>query len=133
MKVEKGATGSGFLNAKEVISRRISKLQIMDEGERMEYPAKDGRPAATRVVLGVMYEGQREGDPSKWSLNNKSLNALIDIFGDDTEKWVDKTVEIGIAGEGDYKHIIVDTLRTCLLYTSPSPRDRQKSRMPSSA
>ena len=25
------------------------------------------------------------------------------------------------------------TLDTCLLYTSPSPRDRQKSRMPSSA
>ena len=24
-------------------------------------------------------------------------------------------------------------LETCLLYTSPSPRDRQKSRMPSSA
>ena len=27
----------------------------------------------------------------------------------------------------------VDELRRCLLYTSPSPRDRQKSRMPSSA
>ena len=26
-----------------------------------------------------------------------------------------------------------DTENTCLLYTSPSPRDRQKSRMPSSA
>ena len=26
-----------------------------------------------------------------------------------------------------------DQLRACLLYTSPSPRDRQKSRMPSSA
>ena len=26
-----------------------------------------------------------------------------------------------------------DCARTCLLYTSPSPRDRQKSRMPSSA
>ena len=26
-----------------------------------------------------------------------------------------------------------DTLSDCLLYTSPSPRDRQKSRMPSSA
>eukprot|EP00828_Plagiopyla_frontata_P007035 TRINITY_DN1322_c0_g1_i2.p3 TRINITY_DN1322_c0_g1~~TRINITY_DN1322_c0_g1_i2.p3 ORF type:complete len:135 (-),score=11.04 TRINITY_DN1322_c0_g1_i2:56-460(-) len=25
------------------------------------------------------------------------------------------------------------TVKTCLLYTSPSPRDRQKSRMPSSA
>ena len=27
----------------------------------------------------------------------------------------------------------VTQVKTCLLYTSPSPRDRQKSRMPSSA
>ena len=26
-----------------------------------------------------------------------------------------------------------DEMKSCLLYTSPSPRDRQKSRMPSSA
>ena len=31
------------------------------------------------------------------------------------------------------KHIDVPELLSCLLYTSPSPRDRQKSRMPSSA
>ena len=29
--------------------------------------------------------------------------------------------------------IFIDHLSGCLLYTSPSPRDRQKSRMPSSA
>ena len=29
--------------------------------------------------------------------------------------------------------VTVISLKTCLLYTSPSPRDRQKSRMPSSA
>ena len=28
---------------------------------------------------------------------------------------------------------VVDLSKDCLLYTSPSPRDRQKSRMPSSA
>ena len=28
---------------------------------------------------------------------------------------------------------LLDHIETCLLYTSPSPRDRQKSRMPSSA
>ena len=28
---------------------------------------------------------------------------------------------------------IVNSVVSCLLYTSPSPRDRQKSRMPSSA
>ena len=41
--------------------------------------------------------------------------------------------------EHDYKKLLVDAgsgevlYVTCLLYTSPSPRDRQKSRMPSSA
>ena len=30
-------------------------------------------------------------------------------------------------------HIFYKLLQACLLYTSPSPRDRQKSRMPSSA
>ena len=31
------------------------------------------------------------------------------------------------------KKLAVDEDGSCLLYTSPSPRDRQKSRMPSSA
>ena len=31
------------------------------------------------------------------------------------------------------KNAVAYCCRTCLLYTSPSPRDRQKSRMPSSA
>ena len=36
----------------------------------------------------------------------------------------------------DFEHpdfLNPEKLDTCLLYTSPSPRDRQKSRMPSSA
>ena len=35
--------------------------------------------------------------------------------------------------EEDEVHPLPNTPNTCLLYTSPSPRDRQKSRMPSSA
>ena len=31
------------------------------------------------------------------------------------------------------RYRIIDFKRTCLLYTSPSPRDRTRSRMPSSA
>ena len=46
------------------------------------------------------------------------------------------TVLTGETGAG--KSILLDALglalgSRCLLYTSPSPRDRQKSRMPSSA
>ena len=33
----------------------------------------------------------------------------------------------------DWPYITLYRFRICLLYTSPSPRDRQKSRMPSSA
>ena len=33
----------------------------------------------------------------------------------------------------DHEGRLVSLINTCLLYTSPSPRDRQKSRMPSSA
>ena len=75
-------------------------------------PKKDGETASTKLVLGVSYEGQGKEDPQKWSLNNKSRNALIDIWEDDTANWVGKTVEIALSGDGEYKHIIVDTLRT---------------------
>ena len=35
--------------------------------------------------------------------------------------------------EGGWGVIFTEQVEICLLYTSPSPRDRQKSRMPSSA
>ena len=50
-------------------------------------------------------------------------------------KWLQDTYECEVVtftadiGQGEE----VEPARTCLLYTSPSPRDRQKSRMPSSA
>ena len=34
---------------------------------------------------------------------------------------------------GNHRHLLPACTSICLLYTSPSPRDRQKSRMPSSA
>ena len=39
----------------------------------------------------------------------------------------------GMMWEHDIGFIPVISSENCLLYTSPSPRDRQKSRMPSSA
>ena len=35
--------------------------------------------------------------------------------------------------EAEARKAEAETRKACLLYTSPSPRDRQKSRMPSSA
>ena len=55
-------------------------------------------------------------------LKNLSLIALLGIAA------------VGVPSELCAKSVMVaGTLKGCLLYTSPSPRDRQKSRMPSSA
>jgi hypothetical protein len=43
------------------------------------------------------------------------------------------TGEDNVFVEKDGKGSIAVNVSVCLLYTSPSPRDRQKSRMPSSA
>ena len=40
---------------------------------------------------------------------------------------------IAIYAEDSRETTLENILAACLLYTSPSPRDRQKSRMPSSA
>ena len=46
-------------------------------------------------------------------------------LGESCNKYLKQDFNIIITGREAYK--------SCLLYTSPSPRDRQKSRMPSSA
>ena len=49
--------------------------------------------------------------------------------------YIDTELHMGRIERGEY-NITLSTLAelcACLLYTSPSPRDRQKSRMPSSA
>ena len=60
---------------------------------------------------------------------------------------MDETIDDGMRpwGHSDYEFLInnpnmtdtitgsIDLISSCLLYTSPSPRDRTRSRMPSSA
>ena len=38
-----------------------------------------------------------------------------------------------IIGQAEKQQKIIDSMNSCLLYTSPSPRDQRGSRMPSSA
>ena len=53
---------------------------------------------------------------------HKAMGYVADAFNEDTLKHLGGTSAIG--------HV---RYSTCLLYTSPSPRDRTRSRMPSSA
>lgn len=109
MMVEKVDTGN-FLTAQFVRDNRLTSLIIKDEGKMVTFDLKC--KTVEKISLTVDYRGRRSGDPDGWTLNNKSRNALIDIFGPDTAKWVGKEVEIKLEGSGEYEHVMVDTMRT---------------------
>ena len=54
------------------------------------------------------------------------------IIKSDKKNWSLKT-EVEAAGIVDVFVKFISTTESCLLYTSPSPRDKRQSRMPSSA
>ena len=70
-------------------------------------------------------------EASKETLQLRGLVEIFSIIQDSVRVYCDSQSAIHLVKDHRYhkqmKHI------DCLLYTSPSPRDRQKSRMPSSA
>ena len=58
---------------------------------------------------------------------------LVDAFDFIKNKWGQIDFIVHSIAHSDKNELNGKYINTCLLYTSPSPRDRQKSRMPSSA
>ena len=63
--------------------------------------------------------------------NQKDLANELNIKSSRTSEIILKIKEL--YKKGGIFNIAKNLIKICLLYTSPSPRDRQKSRMPSSA
>ena len=67
---------------------------------------------------------------------NKEENAIVTgLETANNPKEAEYDLVASLLAAADYRNDIttVDICRSCLLYTSPSPRDRTRSRMPSSA
>lgn len=113
MKVEKTAEGGSYLKASFVKEHRITEVQIPDAREIKEvtFEGRDGKSDQTKLQVPVTYKDQGKEDPSAWTLNNKSKNALIDAWGGDTDSWINKKIPITIGGQGDMTHILVDSMR----------------------
>ena len=85
----------------------------------------------TSALLEYIYAGYKDREVFKQAAigmyyKNKRVN---DLYVD----YVAARLKFLLSQEELKIHSIKKTMLPCLLYTSPSPRDRQKSRMPSSA
>ena len=98
----------------------INSINLEDGEERFEAIAPLLHQFGGAVVVGTIDErGMGVSAERKLEIATRSYQLL-------TEKY-------GITPSDIIFDALVFPVGTCLLYTSPSPRDRQKSRMPSSA
>ena len=73
-------------------------------------------------------------DPTKYKGHKVRMNEPTKYKGHKVHRIDDSTKYKGHKVRPSREHHVDESTKyTCLLYTSPSPRDRQKSRMPSSA
>ena len=92
------------------------------------------------ALININYESKTLGMPVMINAiipqrrgSYKTLYLLHGMGGDYTT-WITKSRVADYVDNTDIAVIMVSgDNKCCLLYTSPSPRDRQKSRMPSSA
>ena len=82
-----------------------------------------------------MDQNEREGD----KLDQLSLKVIDELKNkiEDLESKIDELIlentELKIKVARMEERLLKDVTKSCLLYTSPSPRDVEESRMPSSA
>src|SRR5665811_2164653 len=101
-------------------------LRPIEPPERLSGRFEDTLSAVTQAAAEELSDWAEE-------LSESELRALRD-----PRNWVRPVVAVGAGGVATGALVLVEIRRrgrqqTCLLYTSPSPRDRTRSRMPSSA
>jgi len=76
-------------------------------------------------------------DPDTYEDENMIIRSVASSTGSGSRSFVSWDNDVSIKSDftkSDYDYFRTPgTLNSCLLYTSPSPRDRTRSRMPSSA
>ena len=94
----------------------------------------DGVVGPAGVELGAAL-GPGEGEASKRLLGADLVGLLGDLSDLDDEFLLGEVEHLDavVGGNDQPVDLLGEEDGVCLLYTSPSPRDRQKSRMPSSA
>ena len=98
-----------------VINLRGAVVPVMDLSNRFGKPSTPVTKSTCIVIIEV--QTQTDGEHQNMGVVVDSVQAVLEIAANEIEQAPSFGTKI----------------RPCLLYTSPSPRDRTRSRMPSSA
>ena len=132
-----------FMILGDICTRRCPFCDVAHGRPRPVDPQEPARLADTVAAMGLKYvvitsvdrDDLRDGGAQHFADVIAALRAVddqitIEILTPDFRGRHQRAIDILAAQPPD---VFNHNLETCLLYTSPSPRDRQKSRMPSSA
>ena len=109
MKVE--VDRSEYLKPKFMEERGITVVTILGEGEISTFNDEKTHEVKHRNTVPIDFAGRQDGDPDKWTLNNKAAKIMTKIFGDDTKSWIGHKIELLVIKD-KYTYITVDELRT---------------------
>ena len=104
-------SNSEFLKAEHVPEDGI--VRFVDEGkyvegnfgEKFNITVAVGEDTKTWTMNATTQFNMDKGSPDENKVRNGG-------YGDDTATWVNKEPDITISGEGDFKYITIDVLRT---------------------
>ena len=127
-------TAAALLNACEIVDKNLDKIKVVFNG------AGAAAIACARLIVSIGVKKSNiimcDSKGIIYSGRKKNMNKYKEEFSFKTSK---RTLEEAVQDADVFIGLSVkDTLtpkmlKSCLLYTSPSPRDRTRSRMPSSA
>ena len=124
-----------FVPPRRCFASEIRYCALLDNRATRDYIAAGRSPHATGASQAFDGRPQRNTDggdtvmPANIQQGTFMTFETVGIIGAGT---MGAGIATSLAAEG-VSVVLVDQSQDCLLYTSPSPRDRQKSRMPSSA
>ena len=146
MVLNDGRTGERFTRPVTVGYKYLLKLHHLVD-DKIHARSIGPYSLVTQQPLGgkAQFGGQRFGEMEVWALEAYgaayTLQEMLTVKSDDVAGRT-KVYESIVRGDDAFEagipesfNVLIKEIRSlgCLLYTSPSPRDRQKSRMPSSA
>ena len=102
---------------------KIENIKLWSRVGVLEEERELGQLFVLDIFLWTDFEKCTVNDDVKKTVD---YSKLVQILKDQSKKIYCFTIE-------KYSNSILEIINSCLLYTSPSPRDRTRSRMPSSA